>query len=634
MSEPSSSPTQSPNLLLHGRSIVLDQQAQLRRFLDRYHLETHHFFSRYEDPVALFADSETSYADYFRVLWPSLPSIKVGTLQTPLGFSRYSRALFVLDRENFLAITHDAWGWEPENPNDVASITDAPGLWGTANAILHLELRAADVVGRVGSLPIRFEMYALPPMRISADSLDLIALPLVDLRWFWQHNYPTSQPSIESWPAFFESLRTQLPGYGSLGPFSFPDNFLELTCETLLDIALQTTTVPIVRLLDAAAHTLGMRGFLNNREWSNPRWGFAYPPASIQKFSQLVKDADFKIAGGKPGSAANYGYLKIHGRRVTDGVEGNRRDSAVSSHALPDGANSIFTRSLYSTYKVDPTNSEEAAYFDTVSQWIAKTQSECKGDGVCLTFGGPGLLFEDFDALCGLDYIEQVFDHEGEATWISHFVGLPSGWQPQAMLLQSSSPTTTTTTSPIQGSPCSGKCSWVSNDGFKWDLVNNNCAPATTTTTTGSGGPTTTTTTLPPTCPRRPTTTTTTANPNSCSCLPPQFCPIASGDCTETSCAREVGSVTQCNNTTTTTTTGSPTTTTCDCNTTTTTTARPGCGGGCTWIMLGNGQVILLQSDCAPECPCSYPGGASLCQTVTSPCQIPPPPPPPPPPVP
>ena len=98
MSEPSSLPTQSPNLLLHGRSIVLDQQAQLRRFLDQYHLETHHFFSRHEDPVAVFADAETSHADYFRVLWPGLPSVKVGTLQLPLGFSRYCRALFSLDR--------------------------------------------------------------------------------------------------------------------------------------------------------------------------------------------------------------------------------------------------------------------------------------------------------------------------------------------------------------------------------------------------------------------------------------------------------------------------------------------------------------------------------------------------------
>lgn len=125
-------------------------------------------------------------------------------------------------------------------------------VWGTENAIVHLELRDADVSGPVASSPIRFEMYALPPMRISADSLDLIALPLVDIRWFWQHTYPTSQTSIESWRAFFESLHIQLPGYSSLGVLSFPENFLEFTCETLPDIALQTTTVPVVRLLDAS----------------------------------------------------------------------------------------------------------------------------------------------------------------------------------------------------------------------------------------------------------------------------------------------------------------------------------------------------------------------------------------------
>lgn len=64
-------------------------------------------------------------------------------------------------------------------------------VWGTENAVLHLELRDGDVVGPSGSSPVRFEMYALPPMRISTDSLDLIALPLVDIRWFWQHAYPS-----------------------------------------------------------------------------------------------------------------------------------------------------------------------------------------------------------------------------------------------------------------------------------------------------------------------------------------------------------------------------------------------------------------------------------------------------------
>jgi hypothetical protein len=175
MSVPSKVPAQLASFLLHSRSIVLDKQAQIRRFLDQYHLETHHFFLRHEDPVAVFADAETSYADYFRVLWTGLPSIKVGSLQFPLGFSRYSRAFFALDRESFLAIAYDGWGGEPENRNDDASIADAPGLWGTENAILHLELRETDVVGPSGSSHVRFEMFALPPLQISADSLELIA---------------------------------------------------------------------------------------------------------------------------------------------------------------------------------------------------------------------------------------------------------------------------------------------------------------------------------------------------------------------------------------------------------------------------------------------------------------------------
>jgi hypothetical protein len=69
MSELSSSPFQLANPLLNGRSIVFDQQSAVRRFLEQYHLETYHFFSRHEDPVAVFANAEISYADYFRLHW-------------------------------------------------------------------------------------------------------------------------------------------------------------------------------------------------------------------------------------------------------------------------------------------------------------------------------------------------------------------------------------------------------------------------------------------------------------------------------------------------------------------------------------------------------------------------------------
>jgi hypothetical protein len=61
MTEQSNQPAETARILLNSRSIVLDQQAQMRRFLDDYRLETHHLFSRLEEAVAVFADPETGY---------------------------------------------------------------------------------------------------------------------------------------------------------------------------------------------------------------------------------------------------------------------------------------------------------------------------------------------------------------------------------------------------------------------------------------------------------------------------------------------------------------------------------------------------------------------------------------------
>lgn len=34
-------------------------------------------------------------------------------------------------------------------------------------------------------------MYALPPFRITSESFELVALSLLDIRWFWQQSFAT-----------------------------------------------------------------------------------------------------------------------------------------------------------------------------------------------------------------------------------------------------------------------------------------------------------------------------------------------------------------------------------------------------------------------------------------------------------
>jgi len=215
---------------------------------------------------------------------------------------------------------------------------------------------------------------------------------------------------------------------------------------------------------------------------------------------------------------------------------------------------------------------------------------------------------------------------------------------------------------------CSGTCGWIWNDTTKlWVLDSNNCGgPPTSTSTSTTLGPSTTTSSTtttacpcPPTttedptdvcavaycayecdgfqwrntenncdgwdclcqddpgfgcevsetgdttsypCTPRSTTTSTTSSP--CDCRYPEFCGTSDGDCTETDCKplESVQTTPDCGQT-------NPTTTSCDCNTTTTT-PDPNihCTDGCQWYTFPTGGGwILVENNCAYNCPCPYP---------------------------
>jgi hypothetical protein len=147
---------------------------------------------------------------------------------------------------------------------------------------------------------------------------------------------------------------------------------------------------------------------------------------------------------------------------------------------------------------------------------------------------------------------------------------------------------------------CEGSCQWSWVSGA-WTLVSNECSPTTTTTgsptsttTTTSGGTTSTTTTAAP--PDRcgcPTTTTTTTTADFCQCLKPTFCAANDGECTFTSCSKQINEPPECGPTTTTTTTTGPP---CNCDTTTT----PNPNGNCVWYRDPLGVLSCL--NCPPGC--------------------------------
>lgn len=409
--------------------IAFDHQCELQNFLADYLPPVDSFFCRETNPVSVFTSVSDPQADLFSNLWPELPPLKLGSLQWPVGVSRYARALFAIDYPSLIAIAKEAWRYEPETEEDENGnsrekpITDSPDLWGTDSKPLTVKLN--------GNYEVTLDMYALPPMRITAGRLDLVLLPLVDKRWFWVNRNWTATPTISSWKSMIDSLCSEL-GRGDDAPDEIDAG------DTQPDLAFDTQVTPVTRLLDAAAFSTQQRIIVDGSGKLN-----FVPSLEFDGLQQRMigSESDNRIiAGGKAGKAAMPGYLSARGRRITDYYPGCEK-SVLAEKAIDEG-DATLKRSLYVSYFAQwDTNSSGTAVvnedsldsFKTILGKFADDYPNFVGHGHWYCFAGiPNWIQSGHD-----DYFEVcTIDRQGSPTLISRVVGLPVGWYPQALLIQ------------------------------------------------------------------------------------------------------------------------------------------------------------------------------------------------------
>lgn len=213
---------QCASIRLHGQAFLFDSKSHLRRFLIDFHpiLRTQINPSPLLDRPGFHDPSESELSKI--ELWPNSYLRSFNSWYHPFGFSRHGYFLVLVDLPGFVKLAQEAWGWAPEPQNTLTLIADAPDVWGITNSPILLDIDEAAGGECETGQSRQFQMYALPPIRITTESLELVALPLVDVRWFWQHTYATSQPSIERWSHFSKTCEFSYHCKKVWGRFHFP----------------------------------------------------------------------------------------------------------------------------------------------------------------------------------------------------------------------------------------------------------------------------------------------------------------------------------------------------------------------------------------------------------------------------
>jgi hypothetical protein len=207
--------------------------------------------------------------------YPPCPTPRINSLYWPTGASRFSHGLFLINGAN------------------LSSILTACGNNNTPQSF------KMGTIENAAYAPIDTQMYLLPPRPVSPPGVAandrLWLLPIVDERYFWQYRTVT----------IFNPRTTP-----SFSPTSWTDCFTQLA--TYLGIAMSWDAVPggygvpeatewkrdgenAAMLLDAAAHTVGMRVV---RDWSGATRVCQYATATADYATNLTTFAPSAVAGG------------------------------------------------------------------------------------------------------------------------------------------------------------------------------------------------------------------------------------------------------------------------------------------------------------------------------------------------
>lgn len=430
-------------ILLGGEPILIEYQQQLAGFLGTWLPPCELFRSRISRPKSGKSTLGLE-ARAFASPWPELPPLKIGQFQVPIGFGRFSRGLFAVDKETLRRIAGDAYddSGTPATVDDVYPLGSDAISWGGKRKPITLSYVAESSVA--------FEVFLLKPIRIAAHSADAWLLPVVDRRYDWQEHRAIVR--AKRWHEFFQmAMEDELgienesivPSSLLVDGFGVPDR---LCC---------SGTTPLVRILDAAGLSIGYRYI---------------PGIGMQKVEDSREHRDWRldrdsiIAGGHSGTCLPIHKVKVvfrksielcgdWGQRQEETSEYQKDQSFEFEHELnTEPGREVETMALWWVdheypYEADQVRAEyQSAAEDFLSAWAPDWEAWDLEEYI-VTFAGVVPAYPESESggslsssasgssiVCGHDDFAVI--EITEKTWVTRIHSLPHDFVPKYLVGQ------------------------------------------------------------------------------------------------------------------------------------------------------------------------------------------------------
>lgn len=316
---------------------MVDVDHQIQQFLDDHLPIEDWLFSRVEPSTSVANPLELSDAHgWCESPYPPLPPCKLNQLIWPTGASRFSRALFLVDKYSLLRIIQEAWNYTPplDNGNPVWP-EYVPDAWATSNQPVLVDFHG-ETAGHTSYMSdgmrftrkglhaptVKFPMFVLPPLRVPGEGMDLFVLPLVCERYFMRHRIET----LESYGTFNEVLDSLASKCSTsyalhMGPIS--------SVYGTPDPSLGMFLLPVAKTLDLIAASLGLRVVFSSRKMR------IVDDSYLPMWREYCRHLDSLVAGGKLGTAHAAYNLRIHHQNFGGVVTRTQTDRLHA--APPDG---------------------------------------------------------------------------------------------------------------------------------------------------------------------------------------------------------------------------------------------------------------------------------------------------------
>lgn len=321
-------------ITIGGQPVCIDADATLCSFLSEW-FDPRMLDVAFNVRSSVQGDGSYSEPSFFESPYPELPDLKVNQYQLPTGLSRYSRGLFLVDKNALAKIAVQAF-----KGSQVSDNTTDSQLAGIYTELYDQDLETKTIEWGVDTKQVKLvfnlentfsqDVYCLRPIRVPFKSRDLWLLPVADYRYKSQMQIMSKTDKEQTFPSNPTTWKEYVDwawGYVTSSPnktlfvssyFGFPDP------------CILNSRKPLVNTLDAMALTIGYRYV--------PGYGLMDVDEAASKRGKMLK-SDLIVCGGGSGQCDLPEKIKIYGKKVRDwfgGYDWSRLSYGDAVDAFPD----------------------------------------------------------------------------------------------------------------------------------------------------------------------------------------------------------------------------------------------------------------------------------------------------------